>query len=93
MARIERSVLLEKFRAMVARGEPIVGGGAGLLVAALVIAGLCAEGITELDAVYHLDRGYERLEDKLQALGADIRRVAVGPAGLEVRDLSGCIGD
>jgi UDP-N-acetylglucosamine 1-carboxyvinyltransferase len=61
--------------------------------AALVIAGLCARGTTELDAVYHLDRGYERLEDKLQGLGAGIRRVAVGPAGLEVRDLSGCIGD
>jgi UDP-N-acetylglucosamine 1-carboxyvinyltransferase len=61
--------------------------------AALVIAGLCAEGTSELDAVYHLDRGYERLEDKLQQLGADIERVAIGPAGLEVRDLSGCIGD
>ncbi len=61
--------------------------------AALVIAGLCAEGVTELDAIYHLDRGYERLEDKLVALGADVGRVAVGPAGLEVRDLSGCIGD
>jgi UDP-N-acetylglucosamine 1-carboxyvinyltransferase len=61
--------------------------------AALVIAGLCARGTTELDAVYHLDRGYERLEDKLEALGAGISRVSVGPAGLEVRDLSGCIGD
>ena len=60
--------------------------------AALVIAGLCASGITVLDAVYHLDRGYERLEDKLRGLGADIERVAVG-TGLEVRDLSGCIGD
>jgi len=61
--------------------------------AALVIAGLCAEGTSELGAVYHLDRGYERLEDKLQHLGADIERVAIGPASLEVRDLSGCIGD
>ena len=60
--------------------------------AALVIAGLCARGTTELDGVYHLDRGYERLEDKLQALGAGIGRVHVG-TGLEVRDLSGCIGD
>ncbi|TMD03615.1 MAG: UDP-N-acetylglucosamine 1-carboxyvinyltransferase [Chloroflexi bacterium] len=60
--------------------------------AALVIAGLCASGTTVLDAVYHLDRGYERLEDKLRGLGADIERVAVG-TGLEVRDLSGCIGD
>jgi UDP-N-acetylglucosamine 1-carboxyvinyltransferase len=61
--------------------------------AALVIAGLCAQGTTELDAVFHLDRGYERLEEKLSGLGAGIERVAVGPAGLEVRDLSGCIGD
>jgi UDP-N-acetylglucosamine 1-carboxyvinyltransferase len=61
--------------------------------AALVIAGLCAEGVSVLDAVYHLDRGYERLEDKLQGLGADVARVSVGPADLEVRDLSGCIGD
>jgi UDP-N-acetylglucosamine 1-carboxyvinyltransferase len=61
--------------------------------AALVIAGLCAEGVSELDAVYHLDRGYERLEDKLQGLGADIARIAMGRTGLEVRDLSGCIGD
>jgi UDP-N-acetylglucosamine 1-carboxyvinyltransferase len=60
--------------------------------AALVIAGLCAGGTTELDRVYHLARGYERLEDKLQALGAGIGRVHVG-TGLEVRDLSGCIGD
>jgi UDP-N-acetylglucosamine 1-carboxyvinyltransferase len=61
--------------------------------AALVIAGLCAEGTTELDGVYHLDRGYERLEEKFRGLGADVERVAVGPAVLEVRDLSGCIGD
>lgn len=61
--------------------------------AALVIAGLCAEGATELDAIYHLDRGYEHLEDKLRGIGADIERVAVGPVGLEVHDLSGCIGD
>jgi UDP-N-acetylglucosamine 1-carboxyvinyltransferase len=61
--------------------------------AALVIAGLCAHGTTELDAVYHLDRGYERLEEKFRGLGADVERVAVGPAVLEVRDLSGCIGD
>ncbi|HEX6492020.1 MAG TPA: UDP-N-acetylglucosamine 1-carboxyvinyltransferase [Candidatus Dormibacteraeota bacterium] len=60
--------------------------------AALVIAGLCARGTTELDGVFHLDRGYERLEEKLRALGADVDRAAVG-SGLEVRDLSGCIGD
>ena len=42
--------------------------------ACLVIAGLVAEGETTIDRIYHLDRGYERIEDKLCALGASIRR-------------------
>jgi UDP-N-acetylglucosamine 1-carboxyvinyltransferase len=42
--------------------------------ACLVIAGLIAEGRTTVDRIYHLDRGYERIEDKLSALGARIRR-------------------
>jgi UDP-N-acetylglucosamine 1-carboxyvinyltransferase len=44
--------------------------------ACLVIAGLLAEGETTIDRIYHLDRGYERIEDKLSALGARIRRVS-----------------
>ena len=40
----------------------------------LVLAGLAAEGETELNRIYHLDRGYERLEEKLAACGADIQR-------------------
>ncbi len=44
--------------------------------AALVLAGLAAEGETEVSRVYHLDRGYEKLEEKLANLGAHIRRVA-----------------
>jgi UDP-N-acetylglucosamine 1-carboxyvinyltransferase len=40
----------------------------------LVIAGLCADGDTVIDRVYHLDRGYEHIEDKLTALGANIKR-------------------
>ncbi len=43
--------------------------------ASLVIAGLVAEGETTVDRIYHLDRGYERLEEKLAALGAVIKRV------------------
>lgn len=43
--------------------------------AALVLAGLVAEGVTEVRRIYHLDRGYERLETKLGALGARIKRV------------------
>jgi len=42
----------------------------------LVIAGLVADGDTEVNRVYHLDRGFELLEDKLSAVGADIRRVS-----------------
>ena len=41
----------------------------------LVLAALAAEGVTEVSRVYHLDRGYVRIEEKLSALGADIRRV------------------
>ena len=44
--------------------------------ACLVIAGLIAEGETVIDRIYHLDRGYERIEEKLSALGARIHRLA-----------------
>lgn len=44
--------------------------------ASLVIAGLAAEGETLVDRIYHLDRGYDRMELKLRALGADIQRVS-----------------
>ncbi len=43
--------------------------------ASLVLAGLAAEGITEVLRVYHLDRGYQKIEEKLNSLGADIQRV------------------
>jgi UDP-N-acetylglucosamine 1-carboxyvinyltransferase len=44
--------------------------------AALILAGLCAEGTTEISDIYHLDRGYEQVDAKLRALGARIERVA-----------------
>jgi len=44
----------------------------------LVLAGLASEGETEVLRVYHLDRGYERLEEKLSAVGATIERVSAG---------------
>jgi UDP-N-acetylglucosamine 1-carboxyvinyltransferase len=44
----------------------------------LVLAGLAAQGETQVNRVYHLDRGYERLEEKLQAVGADIERASDG---------------
>jgi UDP-N-acetylglucosamine 1-carboxyvinyltransferase len=65
----------------IVKGVPRLAG-AGVMAtdlrasACLVIAGLIAEGQTVIDRVYHLDRGYERIEEKLSALGARIRRVA-----------------
>jgi len=45
--------------------------------ATLVLAGLAAKGETTIGNIFHLDRGYERLEEKLRALGADIKRISV----------------
>jgi len=45
--------------------------------AAMVIAGLAAQGVTEIDAIYHIERGYETLVEKLSSVGADIRIVNV----------------
>ena len=42
---------------------------------ALVLAGLIAEGETIVNRVYHLDRGYEKLEEKLKAVGANVERI------------------
>jgi UDP-N-acetylglucosamine 1-carboxyvinyltransferase len=46
--------------------------------ASLILAGLAAEGVTEVSRVYHLDRGYEELDKKLSKLGANIQRVKEG---------------
>jgi UDP-N-acetylglucosamine 1-carboxyvinyltransferase len=43
--------------------------------ASLVLAGLAAEGTTEVSRIYHLDRGYEKLDEKLNQIGAKIKRV------------------
>ena len=43
--------------------------------ASLILAGLCADGETIVDRIYHIDRGYERIEEKLSYLGADITRL------------------
>ena len=48
--------------------------------ACLVLAGLAATGETIVDRIYHLDRGYESMETKLQSLGARVERIA-GPPG------------
>jgi UDP-N-acetylglucosamine 1-carboxyvinyltransferase len=47
--------------------------------ASLVLAGLVAEGTTDVQRIYHIDRGYEHIEEKMRGLGADIRRMP-GPA-------------
>jgi len=45
--------------------------------AAMIIAGLMAKGITEVEEIVHIDRGYEKLAEKLTELGADIRRMSI----------------
>ncbi|MGX6647055.1 UDP-N-acetylglucosamine 1-carboxyvinyltransferase [Maricaulaceae bacterium MS644] len=57
------------------KGAPVMATDLRASVS-LVIAGLCAEGETTVSRIYHLDRGFERLEEKLCACGADIRREA-----------------
>ena len=47
--------------------------------ASLVLAGLVAEGTTDVQRIYHIDRGYEHIEEKMGGLGADIQRLP-GPA-------------
>lgn len=56
--------------------------------ASLVIAGCIAKGETLVDRIYHIDRGYERIEDKLQALGAKIERIDADEAN-ESSDIAG----
>lgn len=49
--------------------------------AALIIAGLCADGTTEIDDIFHVERGYECVDEKFAKLGADIKRVYVAEKG------------
>ncbi|WP_439545545.1 UDP-N-acetylglucosamine 1-carboxyvinyltransferase [Sandarakinorhabdus sp.] len=70
-------------RSAVVRGVPRLTGAPVMATdlrasMSLVLAGLAAEGETTVARVYHLDRGYERLEEKLQAVGADIERIGDG---------------
>jgi UDP-N-acetylglucosamine 1-carboxyvinyltransferase len=67
-------------RIAVVRGVPKLQGAAVMATdlrasASLILAGLVAAGKTEVLRVYHLDRGYEKIEKKLRPLGAKIRRV------------------
>ena len=65
----------------IVRGVPRLSGAPVMATdlrasVSLIIAGLAAEGETEVNRVYHLDRGYERVERKLAAVGADIERIS-----------------
>jgi UDP-N-acetylglucosamine 1-carboxyvinyltransferase len=79
MVRMGANIKIEGRRAIV-RGKTPLSGAAVLASdlrasASLVLAALVAEGETIIDRVYHLDRGYEHIEEKLKALGAQVRRV------------------
>jgi UDP-N-acetylglucosamine 1-carboxyvinyltransferase len=77
--RMGADIKVEGNRAIVTGHTPL--SGANVIAsdlrasASLVLAGLMAEGETLIDRVYHLDRGYEKIEEKLRALGAEIIRV------------------
>ncbi|HZT28683.1 MAG TPA: UDP-N-acetylglucosamine 1-carboxyvinyltransferase [Bryobacteraceae bacterium] len=79
LARMGANIRLDGRQAIVAGPRTLTG--AGVIAsdlrasASLVLAGLVAKGETVIDRVYHIDRGYEKIEEKLAAAGAQIRRV------------------
>jgi UDP-N-acetylglucosamine 1-carboxyvinyltransferase len=84
MGRLGADIAIEGPSAIVKGGRPL--SGAPVMAsdlrasASLVIAGLCATGTTQINRIYHLDRGYERIDQKLEKLGATVRRIDVeGP--------------
>jgi UDP-N-acetylglucosamine 1-carboxyvinyltransferase len=82
LARMGADITVKGRSAMV-RGVPVLTGAPVMATdlrasMSLIIAGLAAEGETQVQRVYHLDRGYERLEEKLAAVGADIERDSDG---------------
>jgi UDP-N-acetylglucosamine 1-carboxyvinyltransferase len=79
LSRMGADISIQGSRAVVRGRTPLTG--AGVLAsdlrasASLVLAALVAEGETVIDRVYHIDRGYEKIEEKLSAVGARIRRI------------------
>ncbi len=79
LARLGADIAIEGPSAIVKGGKPL--SGAEVMAsdlrasAALVIAGLTAKGSTQVNRIYHLDRGYEKIDEKLKGLGARIERV------------------
>ena len=84
LGRLGADIAIEGPSAIVKGGLPL--SGAPVMAsdlrasAALVIAGLCAKGSTQVNRIYHLDRGYENIDEKLRRLGAEVERINVkGP--------------
>ena len=79
LGRLGAEISVEGPSAIVKGGAPLSGGkvmASDLRAsAALVIAGLAAKGSTQVNRIYHLDRGYEKMDEKLKKLGARIQRV------------------
>ena len=85
LRRLGANIRIEGNTAIV-QGVPALSGATVMATdlrasASLVIAGLAARGETTVERIYHLDRGYARMEARLQALGAQIKRVSSRPAG------------
>lgn len=85
LRRLGANIRIEGNTAIV-QGVPALSGATVMATdlrasAGLVIAGLAARGETTVERIYHLDRGYARMEARLQALGARIERVSSRPAG------------
>ena len=77
--RLDADISLEK-HVVVVKGAKGLSGAKVMATdlrasAALVLAGLAASGETTISRIYHIDRGYDKIEEKLQKLGADIKRI------------------
>ena len=79
LIRMGADITIEGGEAMVRGGKPLTGANVQAsdlrASASLIVAGLVAQGDTVVDRVYHLDRGYHRIEEKLSRLGARIERI------------------
>lgn len=79
LARLGAKIKIDNRRAVI-QGDTELTGAPVMATdlrasACLILAGLCAKGVTEVSRIYHLDRGYERIEEKLSGLSASVKRV------------------
>jgi UDP-N-acetylglucosamine 1-carboxyvinyltransferase len=96
MQRMGARVQIEGHTAIVEGPTPLMGArvqASDLRASAcLVLAGLAAQGETIIDRVYHIDRGYEKIESKLRSVGAEIERITdsvTAPLPEQVLDVTG----